>query len=79
MIRQSIFMVSLLVFGLSISSAQAQVRDPISRKFSPEKGFFESSSRSTASRTYSSNGQYQRQSAPARSSNYRSTWFWRFR
>ncbi|MFO0011450.1 MAG: hypothetical protein ACK553_01795 [Planctomycetota bacterium] len=79
MIRRSIFMVSLLVLGLSVSSAQAQVRDPISRKFSPEKGFFENSSRSTASRSYSSRSHTPSPAVPVRSSSYRNTWFWRFR
>lgn len=54
MIRRSTLLAALIVLGIGVSSAQAQVRDPISRKFSPEKGFFESSQRSSASSSYRS-------------------------
>jgi hypothetical protein len=75
MIRRSVLLMSLVVLGLSVSSAQAQVRDPISRKFSPEKGFFENNARSSTSRAYSSRTYQHKQSgAPARG-----RWFWRGR
>lgn len=75
MIRRSVLLMSLVVLGLSVSSAQAQVRDPISRKTSPEKGFFESRSGSSTSRGYSSRTyQYRNSGAPSRG-----RWFWRGR
>lgn len=85
MIRRTIQSISLLalgitvlgvtVFGITVSSAHGQVRDPISRKTSPEKGFFENSSRGTVSRSNSSGAsKYRQATTPSR---YR--WFWRAR
>lgn len=72
MIRRSILLMSLVVLGLSVSSVQAQVRDPISRKVSPEKGFFENNSGSSKSRGYSSRTYQHRNSGfPSRG-----RWFW---
>lgn len=48
--RASVFAVALIVTVVFSVSVDAGVRDPISRKFQPEKGFFESKPSASASR-----------------------------
>lgn len=58
---------ALVVTGMAAASAtsEAKVRDPISRKTSPERGFFESRPSSSAARVNSSYVRTNRAATPA--------------